>query len=105
MSIVTIIEMTSKPDSVQELRAFLSPAETRAFEGNEGIEVTVDAENPNRIVVLTHWATQDAMQAYLAARAEAGEGLFELLEGGRDGLSVRTFEVVEKPRAKRSKTR
>jgi len=105
MSVVTIIELTSKPDSVQELRAFLSPDETRAFEGNEGVEVTVDSDNPSRIVQITHWSTADAGRAYLASRAEVGAGLFELLEGGREGFSVRTLEVVDRPRAKRSKTR
>lgn len=105
MSFVTIIEMTSKPDAVEQLRALLRPQETTALPGNEGVEVTVDAANANRLVLIAHWATEEATQAYLASIKDAGAGLYELIDGGRGGMSLSTLEVVEKPRSRRSKTR
>ena len=106
MSVLMIMELKAKAGSVDELRAYLSPAETRAFAGNEGVEVAVDLDDSTNVVVTAQWATRDAYEAYLASRAESGDGaLFDLLEGGRDGFKVRAFDVVDKPRAKRSKTR
>src|SRR5947209_8239679 len=106
MPVVMMIELTARPGAMPELRGFLRPQETRAFEGNLGVEVTVDAEDENRLVLLARWATGDAMRAYLASRDAAGQArLFELLEGGREGFKLRTLEVVESPRRQRSKTR
>ena len=106
MSVLMIIDLKAKAEAMDELRALLNPAETRAFAGNEGVEVTVNLADPANVVVIAHWASREAYEAYLAWRAQSGDGrLFDLLEGGREGFSVRAFDVVEKPRAKRSKSR
>ena len=103
MSVLMIIDLKAKAGSIDELRAYVKPAETRAFAGNEGVEVAV---NDQSVLVVAHWATWQDYDAYLARRAELGDdALFDLLEGGREGFSVRAFDVVDKPRAKRSKTR
>ena len=37
MSVLMIIDLKAKPESVDELRAHLNAAETRAFAGNEEV--------------------------------------------------------------------
>ena len=106
MSVVMIIELSVRPGSSGDVLALLSPEQTRAFEGNEGVEVTIDANDANRVVLLAHWTSSEASNAYLASRESEGqERLFELLDGGRDGFKVRTLDVVERPRRRQSKTR
>lgn len=103
MSVLMIIDLKAKDGSVDELRAHVKPAETLAFAGNEGVEV---AMNDDHVLIVAHWATREDSDAYLAWRAESGDqALFDLLEGGREGVSVRAFDVIAKPRARRSKTR
>jgi hypothetical protein len=107
MSVLVLIDLKAKPDSVNELRAFLNPAQIRAYEGNEGVELTVNQDDPSNVLLAEHWATHEAYEAYRAWRVESGDQatLMGLLDGGADGLSVRVFDIAEKPRAKRSKTR
>src|SRR4051812_30386354 len=103
MSVLMIMELKAKSEAMEQLRTYLNAAETRAFAGNEGVEV---AMGEGSVLVLAHWATRQDYDAYLAWRTESGEdALFELLDGGRDGFSVRAFDVVDRPRARRSKTR
>lgn len=45
---------------------------TRAFPGNQGVEVLVDAADPLRIVVLERWDSLEADAAYRAWRAGDG---------------------------------
>ncbi len=43
--------------------------QTRAFDGNLGVEVFVDAEDPTHFVALEHWESAEADAAYRAWRA------------------------------------
>jgi heme-degrading monooxygenase HmoA len=107
MSVLMIIDLKAKADSVNELRAFLSPRETRDFAGNDGVELVVNQDDPANLLLVIHWASREASDAYSAWRRENSdhETLVGLLDGGMDGFKVRTFEVAERLRAKRSKTR
>jgi quinol monooxygenase YgiN len=107
MSVLVIIDLKAKAGSIDELRGFLNPAQIRAYEGNEGVELTMSHDDPNNLLLAEHWASREAYEAYRAWRVESGDQqtLAGLLEGGIEGLKVRVFDVVEKPRAKRSKTR
>jgi quinol monooxygenase YgiN len=107
MSVLVIIDLKAKASSVDELLSFLNPEQIRAYEGNEGVELTVNQDDPSNIVLAEHWATREAYESYRAWRAQSGDQatLVGLLEGGFEGLTVRTFDIAAKPRAKRSKTR
>jgi len=107
VSVLVIIDLKAKPGSVDELRAFLSPAQIRAYQGNEGVELTVNQDDPDNVLLAEHWASRDAYEAYRQAQMQSGyeATLVSLLDGGFDGLKVRIFDIVERPRAKRSKSR
>lgn len=45
---------------------------TRAFEGNELIEVYTDQDNPDLVVLWEKWTKRDDQAAYLAWRRETG---------------------------------
>jgi quinol monooxygenase YgiN len=107
MSVLVIIDLKVKPSSVDELSGVLNLAQIRAAAGNEGVELTVSQDDPNHFVLVEHWASREAYEAYEASRVESGERetLAGLLQGGIDGLTVRALDVVETARAKRSKTR
>lgn len=46
--------------------------DTRAFEGNESIEVYADQENPVLVVLWEKWRARSDYDAYLAWRMETG---------------------------------
>lgn len=78
MSTTVFLEVTLAPDAprVEEIiRTTL--AQTRAFEGNEGLEVLIDAADPRQLVVVERWATTDHHTAYAAWR-RTPEGASEL---------------------------
>ena len=107
MSVLVIVDLRAKPDSIEELRHFLNPAQVRAWEGNEGVELTVNHDDANNVVLVHHWVSRESYEAYRAWRVESGDQqtLVGLLDGGSAGVTVRVFDIAEKPRAKRSKTR
>jgi len=74
MSITATLELRFKPESLDEARTVLSRvlAETRAFDGNEGVDVLVDSNDPAHWIAHETWASEEHDAAYRAFRA--GEG-------------------------------
>jgi quinol monooxygenase YgiN len=74
MSITATLELRFKPESVDEARTVLSRvlAETRAFDGNEGVDVLVDRDDPAHWIAQETWASEEHDAAYREFRA--GEG-------------------------------
>lgn len=54
---------------------------TRAWPGNEGLQVVVDDADPAHVVVVEHWATTADHDAYAAWRAtpEGASGLRDIV--------------------------
>lgn len=46
--------------------------ETRAYEGCESVETFIDADNPDRIILLKKWGQRSNHEAYLNWRVEGG---------------------------------
>jgi quinol monooxygenase YgiN len=99
MSVLVVIDLKAKAGSGDELRALLNPAQIRANEGNEGVELSVSQDDPDTLVLVEHWTSTEAYEAYRASVDS------EALAGLSDGVSERVFDVVERARARRSKTR
>ena len=95
--------MQAKPGSAAELRAFLNPAQIRAYEGNEGVELTVNQDDVDNLLLVEHWTSRGAYEAYRAWRVEVGDQatLEGLLEGGAEGLKVRVLDIAETARIRR----
>ena len=57
--------------------------ETRKYEGCEGIDISIDEDDENRLVMTENWTSKEHHQAYLKFRTEEGtlEKLGALLSG------------------------
>ena len=74
MSVIVILELRIKPESVAAAQEVMGRAlqDTRAFEGNLGVEVLVDEDDEAHWLVYERWATVEHDEAY--RRFRAGEG-------------------------------
>lgn len=64
---------------LEELKDIL--VATRGWDGSEGVEVYLDEQDPDRIVLILHWASHEQHAAYAQWRQESGTsvGLSPLL--------------------------
>jgi quinol monooxygenase YgiN len=74
MTIYALLDLKIKPESLAEAPAVLGRvlAETRAFDGCEGVQVVVDLADETHFTAIERWRDVDADAAYRAWRA--GEG-------------------------------
>jgi quinol monooxygenase YgiN len=74
MPVTVLFELRIKPDAVAAARDLMHRTleVTRAFEGNLGIEVLVDAEDEAHWMMYQLWDTAEHDEAYRSFRA--GEG-------------------------------
>jgi quinol monooxygenase YgiN len=74
MATTAIFDMRFKPESAQEgLRAAMAAVkDTRAFQGNEGVQVVVDDTDPCHVAIIESWSNREADDAYQAWRAGGG---------------------------------
>ena len=83
MAVTALLDLHLKADRVDDGPAVLDAvlADTRAFEGNEGIQVLVDVDDPAHLTVVEHWASIERDDAYRAWRAtpEGASALGEVL--------------------------
>lgn len=83
MTITALLELTVKADSVADAPRILTETleATRAFGGNQGVEVLYDVTDPAHVVVIERWASLDHDDAYRTWRAtpEGASGLGALL--------------------------
>lgn len=85
MSITALLELRLKPESPEAGYQLLNKVlvATKAFEGNEGVEVVIDAADPAHVLVIEHWASMAADTAYREWRAtpEGASALGSILAG------------------------
>jgi quinol monooxygenase YgiN len=82
MSTTALLELRLKPESLASGLQVVNDVlvATRAFAGNEGVEVLIDTADPAHIIVHETWASLEADGAYRAWRAtQGGSGLAEVL--------------------------
>jgi len=73
MPVTVLFELRIKPDAVPAARDLMRTLEvTRAFDGNLGIEVLVDADDEAHWMMYQLWDTVEHDEAYRSFRA--GEG-------------------------------
>ena len=91
MAITALLELTLKADSVADAPRVLTTTleATRAFAGNEGVEVLYDVTDPAHVVVIERWASLDHDDAYRTWRATP------------DGASDLATLLAERPRLTR----
>ena len=83
MAVTALLDLKLRVDKVDDAPAVIAAvlSQTRAFEGNEGLEVLVDVTDPTHLTVVEHWASIERDEAYRAWRAtpEGGSNLGDLL--------------------------
>ena len=74
MSVIVTIELSVKPERLQELKDSLEVLlpSTRAYDGAEAIQLTQDVEDENHIVFVEYWASKEHFEKYMAWRTETG---------------------------------
>jgi heme oxygenase (mycobilin-producing) len=71
VAITAILELTIKPESLDGALGVIDEVlvKTRAFDGNLGVDVVVDVDDPGHVVLVEHWESLAADDAYRAFRA------------------------------------
>ncbi len=75
MTVTAMLELAISPESADVALSVIHEVleATRAYPGNEGVDVLVDSANPLRIVLLERWESLEADAAYRAWRAGDGK--------------------------------
>ena len=91
MPITALLELTLKAEQVADAPRVLTETleTTRAFAGNQGVEVLYDVTSPAHVVVIERWASLEHDDAYRAWRATP------------DGASELGAMLAERPRLTR----
>ncbi|HEY9315745.1 putative quinol monooxygenase [Williamsia sp.] len=91
MSLTALLELKFKEDSLDAAKTVMQRvlAETRAFDGCDGVEVLIDKADPTRFLAVERWATAEADAKYREWRAGDG-AILDLgpLLAGRPNLTV-----------------
>ncbi len=74
MTIIATLDLRLKPELLDEARSVLGRAlaETRAFDGNLGVDVLVDENDPAHWIAYETWESIEHDTAYRDFRAGAG---------------------------------
>lgn len=97
MSHTAIAEFPCNEGQGQALVALLKEAlvDTRAFQGNQSIEVYTDQENPDLVILWEKWGARSDYDAYLAWRMETG--LMDVLAPFMDTAKLRIVNLDAHP--------
>jgi quinol monooxygenase YgiN len=98
MTVTAFLEFTVTPESLDAAAAVIHDTleQTRAFPGNLGLEVLVDAEDPAHFVVRELWESMESDDAYRAWRAtdEGKSNLGSILAGAPTLTKFTTAETL-----------
>ncbi|GLY14943.1 antibiotic biosynthesis monooxygenase [Kineosporia rhizophila] len=74
MSVIAVLEFRLRPETLSEGLPVLHEVlqETRTFAGCRSVEVMVDQADPAHLVVVEHWESMEADEAYREFRAGPG---------------------------------
>ena len=96
MGVVVLLEMQIKPGCVNEVKAFMNDnlADTRAYEGCQGLDVYDNMDETGNLVVYERWDSRPHYEKYLAWRTETGtmDKMGAML---KEPPSIRYFERVD----------
>lgn len=84
MPVTSLLDLRFSPEHLTDGPTFLEEVlrDTRAFEGNLGVQVVTDVNDPAHVVAIEHWISIAHDDAYRAWRAGDGaSGLGEYLDG------------------------
>jgi quinol monooxygenase YgiN len=96
VSVLVLIEGQVRPESIEELRAFMEEAlpEARMYEGCLSVEVYANQIDRSNWVWVERWVSRQHYERYMARRAEVG-AVDQVAAMFRAPLSIRFFDEVE----------
>ena len=74
MSVYVLLEAQVKPESANDFREAIAGIihETRAYDGCEMMEYTVNQDDPTNVVFVEKWETREKYEKYFNWRVETG---------------------------------
>jgi quinol monooxygenase YgiN len=84
MTVTSLLDLRFSPEHLTDGPTYLEQvlSDTRAFEGNLGVQVVNDVNDPAHVIAIEHWISIAHDDAYRAWRSGAGSsGLDEYLDG------------------------
>ncbi len=74
MTVIALLDVRVKADKVVQAQVVFAEilVQTKAFPGNQGVEVIADVDDPTHLVAVERWESIEADNEYRAYRA--GEG-------------------------------
>lgn len=75
MNIKVVVELQVKEDELEQIRPLFATLlqGTRNRDGNEGVLVYTDQENPTAIILIEQWVSRDLYEQYNRWRAKRGD--------------------------------
>jgi len=75
MSITVMLEIQSKPESIDELKTTLKAIlpDTRAYDGCENVQVTTNQDDALNLILVETWESRQHYETYLGWRDERGD--------------------------------
>lgn len=96
MSVLVLLEVTVKPESVSEFKAYMKEilVDTRAFSGCQSVDLQVNQDHEANLVLVEKWEAREAQEKYLAWRAGTGviDRIVSMLSGPP---SIRYFDKAD----------
>ena len=96
MSVSVLLSGTLKDGLVEKFKEICAGAfhVTRAFDGCQNINLTLNVENPHKYVLTEVWDSKEHYEKYLAFRTQ--DGTVELIGSVCDeGPTIRIFDITE----------
>ena len=92
---VALIELVVEPlvDEFVEICRGAYPV-TRAYDGCQGINLTLNVENKNNFVMTEVWDTKEHYENYLAFRTEEGT-VAAIQSMCQNDVSIRIFDITD----------
>ena len=85
MAVTALLDLHLRADALDQAPAIIAATleDTRAFDGNLGIEVLTDVADPTHVTIVEHWESMQHDDAYRAWRAtpEGASSLGDVLAG------------------------
>ena len=96
MSVIVIANLSSKEESLEELKKYFKEIlpDTRSFEGCQSVQLYQSQESPTKLTIHAKWTSEEAQKKYIAWRMETGE-FDKLTPMLTEPMSMQFYNIVD----------
>ena len=96
MSVIVIVNLDVKEESVDELKKYFKEIlpDTRSFEGCQGVQLYESKESPTKMTIHAKWTSEDAQKKYMSWRIENGS-LEKLMPMLSEHPNLEFYDIVD----------